>query len=129
MLVAFLYDLRVRSQSRGNHSLDDVYRGIFHDYHVSGDKVVADPVGNRRETNGNQAAMTELGSAAGMQDFAQSFIQRPVTVDLQSELAPFGLRVERLGLRTRVSVKEPLTRRLRDLLRELGYNDYARSSR
>jgi hypothetical protein len=43
-------------------------------------------------------------------------------------MAPFGLRVETFGLRTRLSVSEQLSRPQRDLLRELGYNDSARLS-
>jgi len=43
------------------------------------------------------------------------------------QLAPFGLRVETFGLRTRIGVSESLTRQQRDLLHDLGYNDYVRS--
>jgi hypothetical protein len=63
-----------------------------------------------------------------MQDFIRQFIREPVTISLASELAPFGLQVETFGLRTRVSVGEQLSKPQRDLLRELGYNDAARSS-
>ena len=124
MLVAFLYDLKLRSQSRGKRSLDDVYREVFRLYH-SGDSPSAADAG--RTSDGNQAVVTVLEGAPGMRDFAESFIRRAAPVELPAELAPFGLLVERLGLRTRISVSEALTSRQRDLLRNLGYNDYARS--
>jgi hypothetical protein len=62
-----------------------------------------------------------------MQDFGRSFISNPVTINLAEALAPFGLRVETFGLRTRIGVSESLTRQQRDLLHDLGYNDYVRS--
>jgi len=61
-----------------------------------------------------------------MQSFAQTFIQRQAPINLESELSPFGLRVEHFGSRSRISVMAQLNRRQRDLLRELGYNDQAR---
>jgi predicted metalloprotease with PDZ domain len=126
MVVAFLYDLKVRSQSRGKHSLDDAYRKTFQDYHSS------DAGSNRaaagQGTDGNEVAANALASDSSMQGFVRQFIRDPVTISLASELTPFGLRVETFGLRTRVSVSEQMSKPQRDLLRELGYNDSARSS-
>jgi len=127
MLVAFLFDLKLRTQSRSKRSLDDVYREVFRRYRLVEPQsfpITAEAGGN---ADGNQAVMTVMKGAPGIQEFAESFIRRAAAIDLSSELATFGLRVERLGLRTRISVSETLTHRQRDLLRELGYNDYARS--
>jgi len=127
MLVAFLFDLKLRTQSRSKRSLDDVYREVFRRYRLVEPQsfpITAEAGGT---ADGNQAVMTIMEGAPGMQGFAESFIRRVAAIDLSSELATFGLRVERLGLRTRISVSETLTHRQRDLLRELGYNDYARS--
>jgi predicted metalloprotease with PDZ domain len=110
MLIAFLYDLKLRSLSQNKHSLDDVYRGVFRDY-------------------GSEAVLKALGSYPGMQDFGGSFIVNPASINLAERLAPFGLRVETFGLRTRINVSESLTRQQRDLLHDLGYNDYVRSPR
>jgi M61 glycyl aminopeptidase len=125
MLVAFLYDLKLRSQSRGKRSLDDVYREVFRLHHSGEQPPVT--VDAARAVDGNQAVVTVLEGAPGMRDFAASFIRSAAPIDLPAELAPFGLRVERLGLRNRISVSATLTSRQRDLLRDLGYNDYARS--
>jgi predicted metalloprotease with PDZ domain len=127
MLVAFLYDLKLRSQSRGKRSLDDVYREVWRRYRAGESLLGASTAEPRRNADGNQGVVTVMAGAPGMQEFAESFIRRAAAIDLTSELATFGLRVERLGLRTRISVSETLTHRQRDLLRELGYNDYARS--
>lgn len=126
MVIAFLYDLKLRNQSRGKHSLDDVYRKMFQDYRS------ADAGSNRvaagQGTDGNDAAANALAIDSSMQGFVRQFIRDPVTISLASELAPFGLRVETFGLRTRLSVSEQLSKPQRDLWRELGYNDAARSS-
>jgi hypothetical protein len=127
MLVAFLFDLKVRSQSRGKRSLDDVYREIFNRYRLVEPSGIPIKAEARRIADGNQAVVTILDSIPGMQHFADSYVKRASVIDLQAETALFGLRVERLGLRTRISVNETLTRQQRDLLRELGYNDYVRS--
>jgi predicted metalloprotease with PDZ domain len=128
MLIAFLYDLKLRSESHGKHSLDDVYRDIFRQSRSLAGNPGDGGSLRGQGTDGNDAAISALVRASGTQDFAQAFIQRAATIDLPAELDPLGLRVERLGLRTHLSVNESLTRRQRDLLRELGYNDYVRSS-
>ncbi len=122
MVVAFLYDLKLRSQSHGKRSLDDVYRRLFQRYRSS------EP-GSSTLTNADDGhdAVTNLLTAESIsRDFVQMFIGNAVVINLQTELAPFGLRVEKSGLRTSISVSEQLTKQQRDLLRELGYNDYVR---
>lgn len=126
MVVAFLYDLKLRNQSHGKHSLDDAYRKMFQDYHSSdaGSNRVA--AGQGRD--GNDAAANALANDSSTQSFVRQFIREAVTISPASELAPFGLRVETFGLRTRLNVSDQLSKPQRDLLRELGYNDSARSS-
>ena len=128
MVIAFLYDLKLRSQSRGKHSLDDVYRSIFREHRVSEAGASAGRSGGQG-SDGCEVAVEALGPYPGVQDFGRLFIRNAVTINLQEELAPFGLRVETFGLRTRISVSETLTRQQRDLLHELGYNDYVRAPR
>jgi predicted metalloprotease with PDZ domain len=125
MVIAFLYDLKLRSASHGKRSLNDVYHRIFQWYRLS------DPDSSTltNERDGNDAVMNVLAGESMSQDFVQTFIRNPVAINLQAELAPFGLRAERLGLRTGISVGEQLPKRQRDLLRELGYNDYVRHQR
>jgi len=121
MVVAFLYDLSVRFESRGRNSLDDVYRTLLGRYPLfkpgaaESKRVDEDP-------DGNLVALEVLSTAPGMQSFAQNFVRQPVTINLGSELPRFGLNVETAGARSRIIVSEKLTRKQRDLLRDLGYN-------
>jgi predicted metalloprotease with PDZ domain len=127
MVIAFLYDLNLRFRSHNKHSLDDVYRNIFREYRSEG----ANARGAERQVgkgnDGSEVVLRALNANSGMPDFGRSFISNPVTINLPEQLAPFGLRVETFGLRTRISVSESLTRQQRDLLHDLGYNDYVRS--
>lgn len=118
MVVAFLFDLRTRSASHGKKSLDNVYRTILQKHS-----------GSASRSDGNAAVTQALAADQAGEDFVRQFIRNAVTINLASELAPFGLEVETFGLRTRIGVSEKLNKQQRDLLRELGYNDAVRSPR
>ena len=119
LVVAFLYDLRVRSASRGKLSLENAYRSLFQKYSAS----------KGANTDGNTASIEALAFNPLAKEFLERFIRRPVTINLATELPEFGLQVETVGLRTHISVSEKLNKHQRDLLRELGYNDVVRSPR
>ena len=117
MVVAFLYDLRLRMQSRGKQSIEKIYPALLQKY---GAHELARPAG------GNDAAINVLALDEGTRAFVRAFVTQPAKIDLQQELNPFGLKVEMFGLRTRISISEDLTKQQRDLLRQLGYNDVTR---
>ena len=118
MVVAFLFDLRMRRASHGKKSLDNVYRVILQKHS-----------GNAAKTDGNQGVTQALAADEASENFVRQFIRSAVTINLASELAPFGFEVGTLGLRTRIAVSDKLNKQQRDLLRELGYNDAVRSPR
>lgn len=126
MVIAFLYDLNVRSRSRSKRSLDDVYRNIFRAYRIPEAKTGAGTMAGQG-SDGNEAAIKSLDAYSGLNDFGRLFVRNAIAMNLQEHLAPFGLKVEKLGLRTYITVSESLSRQQRDLLHELGYNDYVRS--
>ena len=115
MVVAFLYDLNLRNQTGGKRSLDDVYRRILRAHGRAFGAQSAD-------ADGNAAAMAALRAELSLPGFVERFITVPVSIELTKELAPFGLRVEKL-LRTHISVADSATKRQRDLLKQLGYNE------
>lgn len=112
MLVAFLYDLRLRYQTKGKRSLDDVYRDLLRRHSA--------PAANK---DGNAAVIAALNSAGKMQDFVSRYIRGTDVIDLQSAIAPFGLQLDRSGMRTRIFVANSLSRAQRDLLHDFGYNE------
>lgn len=111
MLVAALYDLNVRWNTRGKRSLEDVYRALFRRLRTGADKPV-----------GNAAVIAALDSIAGTSDFSKRYIERPSRLDLTDALSTFGLKVEHAGTRTRIGVADSVSDAQRDLLRRIGYN-------
>jgi hypothetical protein len=112
LLVAFLYDLTLRQQTKNSRSLDDVYRELFRRHRLPATR-----------TDGNSAVISILKSQSGMREFVEQYIEKPAPLDLRSLVAPFGLEVMRGGVRTHLGVSESLSRAQRDLLRKFGYND------
>jgi predicted metalloprotease with PDZ domain len=115
MLVALIYDLALRARSKGKHSLEDVYRELFRRHRL----------GSAR-TDANSAVIRVMHSFQGMEGFARSYLESASPIDLPAILTPFGLRVEKIGSRSRVSPADSLNREQRDLLRGLGYNTESR---
>jgi hypothetical protein len=120
MVVAFLYDLRLRMQSRGKQSIEKIFPVLMQKYGLHANGEPARPV------DGNDAALDVLGLDEGTRSFVRAFVTQPAKIDLAQELAPIGLKVETFGLRTRIGVSDDLTKQQRDLLRQLGYNDVTR---
>ncbi|MEO8435654.1 MAG: hypothetical protein ABI596_12220 [Pyrinomonadaceae bacterium] len=117
MLVALIYDLTLRTRSRGKQSLENVYRELFRRYRS----------GSAR-TEANSAVLSVLNNVRGMEGFASTYLESASMIDLPAVLAPFGLRVEKIGSRSHVLPAQALTRDQRDLLRGLGYNSDSRGS-
>jgi hypothetical protein len=117
-VVAFLYDLRLRSLSHNKKSLADVYRRLIRENPAIGDNSRA-----AKTNDGTDVVTRELSAEIGSEDFVRRFIRSPVSIDLPAELGPFGLKVETVGLRTRIAIDEKIGKQQRDLLRQLGYND------
>lgn len=112
MLVAFLYDLTLMRRTKGKNSLEDVYRALF-ERHREG----------KNRVDGNDAVIVALSSMTEMREFVRLHVESPIEISLGAALAPFGLRAEAWGSRTRVSVSDSQSREQRDLLRKLGYNE------
>jgi predicted metalloprotease with PDZ domain len=112
MLVAFLYDLTLRQQSKGKRSLDDVYRELFRLYHSS-----------EAKKDGNRAVLAALNNEAGMQELTRRYIESAGSIDLPTAIAPFGLQAESVGARSYITVAASTNGAQRDLLRKFGYNE------
>ncbi|MBD0327319.1 MAG: hypothetical protein ICV68_12855, partial [Pyrinomonadaceae bacterium] len=112
LLVAFVYDLRLRQQTKNSRSLDDVYRELFRRHRSTS-----------AEAEGNSTVVNILKNQSGMHEFVSQYIEKPGAIDLRLALAPFGLEIPRGGVRTHPTVSASLSRSQRDLLRKFGYNE------
>ncbi|MCA1643793.1 MAG: hypothetical protein LC785_18070 [Acidobacteria bacterium] len=109
MLVAALYDLKLRSASGGKRSLDDVYRALFRR-----------ALSGSRGLDANAVALGTLEELLGGREFTDKFVRGAQRIDLAAELQPYGLLLERTGARSRLVVSGSLRGAQRDLLRQIG---------
>lgn len=110
MLVAFLYDLQTRSASGNRHSLDDLYKDLFRRF----------PVGSKR-VDGNESLISALARPVGDQQFNPDYIQGAVSINLESLLPIYGLRVIGAGSKLHLQIIESLTPSQRAVWKSLGY--------
>jgi predicted metalloprotease with PDZ domain len=108
MLVAFLYDLSLRSLSDCRASLDDVYRGLF--------RLPATGHGNA-----NEIIIKLLSEPPGLESFSKSYVENAGKIELDSAVSMYGIQVERGSTGTRLAVGRELSKGQRKLLDCIGY--------
>lgn len=110
MLVALLCDLALRRASGNRRSLDNLYRELFRQHfpgsiRVEGNKTLVDLLNHETE---NVKFLARYVSTSGM-------------MKLETELAPYGLIMERAASRSHLKVQPGLDREQLVMLRSLGY--------
>lgn len=108
MLVAFIYDLMLRTESQGRTTLSTLYVPLF---------------ANRAEepANGNDVIIKLLSASPATVDFPKTFIERRTTIELDQILARYGLQLDSSGTRSSLSIKKDLNPAQKKVLRSLGY--------
>ncbi|MFN0119251.1 MAG: hypothetical protein ACKV2V_01980 [Blastocatellia bacterium] len=96
MLVAGLYDLELRWQSRGRKNLPLVMRQLYRQYAL------------RRVPVGNREVLAELARHGDFRGFIRDYIESAHDIDLPEILRPYGLALRRNALTNRMAIK-PLT--------------------
>jgi len=109
MLVAFLYDLKLREAGRNRRSLDDVYQELFRSF----------PRGRRAD--GNEVLISLLNQQVGDEQFTRRYVQAPGSIELETILPPYGIEVRDSGRLKRLLVNNAMRIEQRDLLVSLGY--------
>jgi len=110
MLVAFLYDLKLRKESGGGASLADRYRELF------GGRVAAN-------AKGNEAIIGLLDAAPAMNGFGKLYIEKNTKLELEQLLPAYGLTLDAGGSKSQLQVSRNLNAEQKQLLRSLGYRD------
>lgn len=110
MLVAALYDLELRWQSRARSRLSDIVRGLYRDFALRGREI------------GNREVISELGRAGNFTSFVADYIEGVREIDLVRALKPYGIEVDRRAARgrARLIVSSGLNARQRELIASLG---------
>jgi predicted metalloprotease with PDZ domain len=110
MLVAFLYDLRLRYVSKNRQSLDDVYRELFREYSLGA-----------RRVDGNEAIITLLNRLDGDGQISKRYLVNPEAINLETELPAHGFTVETSGNHSCFGVSRTVNNEQREMLAALGY--------
>jgi predicted metalloprotease with PDZ domain len=111
MLVAFLYDLQLRSLSDGKKSAADVYARLFQESQ------------GMSPSTANDVIIGLLDSPDGMGQFSARNIKSNAPIDLEVLLAPYGIEVRRENFKTQLTVSKNLSNEQRRLLKSLGYKN------
>ena len=110
MLVAFLYDLKIRKESGGKAMLADRYRELF-------DGRVA------ANANANEAIIALLDAGPAMSGFGKLYVENNTKLELGQLLPMYGLALDTSGKKSQLQVSRNLSAEQRQLLRSLGYRD------
>ncbi len=113
MVVAFLCDAAILKQSKGRRSIDDVFQRIYRDYRVPNN--LAD---------GNTAILKVLSDEAELAPIVENYIKKADKINWETDLESLGIETRKENLSTKLSVKAKLNKRQKDLLNELGYNNW-----
>jgi predicted metalloprotease with PDZ domain len=109
MLVAFVYDITVRSESSGATSLLDKYKLIF-----------SGRAGDR--SNANDVIIMALATSPATEIIARSYIRGRERVELEKILPAFGFQFSVDGPKSRLTVRKDLKDPEKHLMRSLGYS-------
>jgi predicted metalloprotease with PDZ domain len=82
MLVAALYDLELRWQSKGKRSLSDVMRNLYQDY------------GRKQREVGNNEVIAELLKQGNFKQFVRDYIEGTREIELATAVGPYGFIID-----------------------------------
>ena len=108
MLVAFIYDLTIRSRTKCKGSISDVYKDLFRSNSTG-------------QGNANEIIIRLLSERSGMQTFVKEFVEGRGKLDFESQLLGYGLQFGNSDLRPGFSVLPSLSKERREVLGCLGY--------
>lgn len=117
MLAAFLCDVAILRRSKGKKSIADVFRQIYQKHDVP-----------HSPEDGNAAILRILNSYTELDSVVEKYIGGTEKINWKSDLESIGAeeRTENFGVQ--LSVKTKLNGRQKDLLNELGYNNWRKIS-
>ncbi|MEK6280980.1 MAG: hypothetical protein AABN95_11560 [Acidobacteriota bacterium] len=108
MLVAFIYDLMLRSSAGCKASLSDVYKGLFRT-HSTG------------QGNANETIIRLLSERGGTETFVKDYVEGHRSFDFESLVSPYGFEIQSRDSRPRLTVGGHLNKAQRRLLGCLGH--------
>jgi predicted metalloprotease with PDZ domain len=108
MLVAFLYDLLLRFESRGQSKLSDRYADLFRNY-------------ASKTVDANAAIMSLLGVSTATRSLLKPYVEERQPLELSQTLQQYGLLLQTEGGLTDLKIANQLTTDQLRLLKSLRY--------
>ena len=118
MIVAFLCDLALLRKSNGKLAISDIFRETYNKHRVP-----------NAAQDGNSAVLNILESYKELRPFAEKYVNRAEKIDWQTDLESAGIEAAETNSFTKLSVKAKLSGRQKNLLDDLGYNNWRKIAR
>ncbi len=107
-LVAWLYDLELRRQSKGQKNVTHVLREMYQNYRDSKNEI------------GNREVLSSLRKPGRFDKLIRDYIEGTKKLDLSENLAPYGLLRDKNPGRQRITVNPKLSAQQNALLAQFG---------
>lgn len=117
MLVAFLADARLLQTSKGKRSVETILRETYQKHRVP-----------NLPTDGNQAILDILKNYAELDSLVKDYVAGTNEINWKTDLETFGIESVEENSTVRLLVGRKLNNRQKDLLNELGYNNWRKIS-
>ena len=117
MLVAFLCDLAILRQSRSKRSINDVFREIYQKHRVPNESA-----------DGNAAILKTLNNYSEFNLIIKNYVEGAENINWQTDLESLGIEAREENSFIKLNVKKRLSRKQKDLLDKLGYNNWRKIS-
>lgn len=113
MLTAFLCDIAILKESKGRRDLTEVLREIYQKHRKP-----------NKESDGNTAILQILKARRELKTIVEKYIESAENIEWQTDLEAIGIEAKIENSFTKLAVKAKLNSRQKDLLNELGYNNW-----
>lgn len=117
LLVAFLCDVALLRQSKSRRSVTNFVQEIYQKYHFP-----------NKTQDGNAAILETLKNHTELKSVVEKYIEGAEKIDWQTDLETIGVEQTEENSFAHLKVKAKLSGRQKDLLNELGYNNWRKIS-
>jgi len=117
MIVAFLCDVALLRDSRVKKSVSDIFENIYKTYRLP-----------NKPQDGNAAILNVLNKYGELNFVVEKYIKGTEKINWQADLESAGIETSEENSFTRLATKAKLNGRQKDLLGELGYNNWRKTS-
>ncbi len=118
MIVAFLCDAAILKESRGRRSVENLFQEIYQKHKFPNEKA-----------DGNAAILNVLKRDKSLDLVVKKYVEGAEKIDWETDLQTFGIETTMENSFVKLNVKAKLSGRQKDLLDELGYNNWRKISR